>query len=112
VSLFIDTKARTIVFFDSVGSAIPAKIKSFVDKVINQSKIRGTPYKFVDIKTEHQKSNTECGMYSLFFIITMLTGVGENNEQLKSMKRRIDYFKRKGAIQDKTMIFLRDRYFN
>jgi hypothetical protein len=27
----------------------------------------------------HQRSNTECGMYSLFFIITMLTG-GENRD--------------------------------
>jgi len=58
---------------------------------------------------EHQMQNTECGMYSLYFIISML------NEKLdrKKMTRK-DLFEKLQhvRISDKKMKNLRKKYFN
>ena len=75
VSLFINVKNKTIFYFDSAGETIPKQIKKFVDKVIVQgtnlpNKIN---FKFDENHpVEHQYGNTECGIYSLFFIVHML----------------------------------------
>jgi hypothetical protein len=49
-------------------------------------------------------------MYSLFFIITMLTGNTEFEKNM-SMKKRIELFKQK-RIPDKMVWDYRDLYFN
>jgi hypothetical protein len=75
VSLFINIKNKTIFFFDSTGEQIPNQIKKFVDTVIEQGKQLPTPINFMfdqNYPIEHQYGNTECGIYSIFFIIHML----------------------------------------
>ena len=59
---------------------------------------------------EHQKGNNECGMYSLFFIITMLTNK-VNNKKFKNMKQKLNYFT-KNRINDKFVFQKRKQYFN
>jgi len=75
VSLFINIKNNTIFFFDSTGEQIPPQIKKFVNTVIEQGKQLPTPINFKfdqNYPVEHQYGNTECGIYSIFFIIHML----------------------------------------
>ena len=75
VSLFINIKNKTIFFFDSTGEQIPPQIKKFVNTVIEQGKQLPTPINFKfdqNYPVEHQYGNTECGIYSIFFIIHML----------------------------------------
>ena len=75
VSLFINIKNKTIFFFDSTGEQIPNQINKFVDTVIEQGKQLPTPINFKfdqNYPVEHQYGNTECGIYSIFFIIHML----------------------------------------
>lgn len=75
VSLFINIKKHTIFYFDSTGETIPAQIKKFVDDVIKQGHNLKTPINFIfdeNHPVEHQYGNTECGIYSIFFIIHML----------------------------------------
>lgn len=76
VSLFINTKKKNIFYFDSVGNKIPDQIIKFVDKVIEQGKqIKPKPIYFnfdQNYPVEHQYKNTECGVYSIFFISHML----------------------------------------
>ena len=75
VSLFINIKNKTIFFFDSTGEQIPPQIKKFVNTVIEQRKQLPTPINFKfdqNYPVEHQYGNTECGIYSIFFIIHML----------------------------------------
>lgn len=82
ISLFIDVKQKYIYFFDSVGSKIPKRIKKFVDKVTKQGKKLSVPINFTfdqNYPVEHQKGNTECGMYSLFFIINLLKNKFDKN---------------------------------
>jgi hypothetical protein len=75
VSLFINVKNKTIFFFDSAGEKIPAQIEKFTNKVIEQGKQLTEPIHFKfdqNYPVEHQYGNTECGIYSIFFIIHML----------------------------------------
>jgi hypothetical protein len=75
VSLFINVKEKTIFFFDSAGEPIPSQIKKFVDTVIEQGKKLPEPIYFnfdQNYPVEHQYGNTECGIYSIFFITHML----------------------------------------
>ena len=75
VSLFINAKHKNIFFFDSAGEPIPPQIKKFVDTVIEQGKNLSNPIYFdfdQNYPVEHQYGNTECGVYSIFFITHML----------------------------------------
>ena len=72
ISLFINVKKQFIFFFDSTGDAPPKEITKFVKKIIKQGKDVGLHLKYIVNNKEHQKHNTECGMYSLFMIINLL----------------------------------------
>jgi len=75
ISLFINIKKKVIFFFDSVGTKPSKEIMKLVNRIIDQGhklnpKIN---FKFENNNgVEHQYKNTECGIYSLFFIIHML----------------------------------------
>jgi hypothetical protein len=75
ISLFINCKKKFIYFFDSVGHKCPKRIETLVNKIINQGKECNPKIDFKfdqNYPIEHQKKNTECGIYSLFFITHML----------------------------------------
>jgi len=75
VSLFINVKKKTIFYFDSAGETVPTQIKKFADNVIKQGNNLQVPIKFTfdeNHPVEHQYGNTECGIYSIFFVIHML----------------------------------------
>jgi len=76
ISCFINIRKGKIFFFDSAGDPIPNEIKAFVDRVIEQGKtLTPKPIRFTfdqNYPVEHQYHNTECGVYSLFFIVHML----------------------------------------
>lgn len=73
ISLVINVKKKIICFFDSTGYKIPKEVQTFVDRVITQGQKHNIEFKYDDTENiEHQKGGTECGMYSLYFIIYML----------------------------------------
>jgi hypothetical protein len=75
VSMFVNVKNSTIFYFDSAGAKIPAQILKLVLTIMNQGKQLAKPIHFhfdQNYPVEHQYGNTECGMYSLYFIIHML----------------------------------------
>jgi hypothetical protein len=108
VSLFINVRKKTIFYFDSVGEPCPAQIKKFADMVIDQGTKLPNPIKFhfdQNHPVEHQYGNTECGIYSIFFIIHMLedkiTGHYLKTHVLKDEymeKFRKVYFNESGTI--------------
>jgi hypothetical protein len=85
----------------------------FVNIIIEQGKTLKTPIHFIfhqNHPMEHQYKDSECGMYSLFFIITMLSN--EVNEiKFKDIKKKIEFFKKK-RISDFSMEKMRDVYFS
>jgi hypothetical protein len=121
VSLFIDINAKYIIYFDSADNDIPpeiwkknltGKIIPLVNRIINQGNEIGIKLKFYNNSgNQHQQSNTECGMYSLFFIITMLTGETVFTKGKLSNKARRDLFLKR-RIPDKTVFGHRKIYFN
>ena len=73
VSMFINVKKKQIYYFDSAGEPIPPGIKKFADEVTKQGKSLGISFKFdQNHPVEHQYGDTECGIYSLYFIVHML----------------------------------------
>ena len=121
VSLFIDVKEQVIIYFDSVGDKTPNEILVLKDRIVKQGLEIKHPYNNSHIRipiqfsfyqnylNNHQKGNSECGMYSLFFIITMLTDKNKNKKM--NMKQKLDLFNNK-HISDKYVENYRKIYFN
>ena len=74
-SLFIDIKKEFVFYFDSTGDKIPRQIKQFITKICNQYyKLFNKKLSYINnYNIEHQEENTECGIYCLYFIISLLT---------------------------------------
>tara|TARA_Y100000816_G_scaffold289561_1_gene276263 strand:+ start:9334 stop:10518 length:1185 start_codon:yes stop_codon:yes gene_type:complete len=103
VSLFINIKKGKIFYFDSVGKKPPVQIKKFMEKVRQQGINLPEKINFsldMNHPMEHQFGNTECGIYSLYFIISLLED-----------KHDLSYFK-KTRIPDKKIQKFRKVYFN
>lgn len=74
ISLFINIKTLQIYFFDSTGDKPPKQVEKFINKVIEQGKIKNLEFKVKINNVKHQKKDTECGIYSLFFMVEMVKG--------------------------------------
>lgn len=101
ISLFINIPKKLIFFFDSAGDKAPKEIEAFVKRVMAQGKALNIDFTFdQNYPNEHQFSTTECGMYSLYFIINMLEDK-LTPEFLKTQR-----------ITDEKMMAFRPKYFN
>ena len=114
-----DVEGPFIFYFDSTGREAPVEIKSLINRIAEQYN-NFSQHKKIKLYNnngrDHQKSNTECGMYSLFFIITMLTNNLEDksmsNGELKlGFNEKIALF-RDATIPDKYVELYRHKYFN
>lgn len=130
VSMFIDMvdPEPYMFYFNSTAEPMPSEVRDLMDRIQEQwaslplhkgsSHKDGKNKKLIeytsDDKVEHQYSNTECGMYSLFFIITCLTrkvggfktlGSGLSREKI------IEMFAGKTRIPDRYMLKFRNLYF-
>jgi len=75
ISMFVNIKKAKIFFFDSTGDPPPKEVKDLIKKIKEQGHSLNKPINFkVDSNEgiEHQYGNTECGIYSIFFIVHML----------------------------------------
>ena len=99
VALFINIKKRKIYYFDSYGEKPDDQILKFINKVIEQGKELNIKFNYKYNEKRHQYSNSECGMYSLYFII--------ENLKDSSIKKLFNE-----SIKDDEMIHLRKVYFN
>jgi len=113
VALYVDMDERLMFFFDSNGDKQKAQIEKFMKTLEDQATALGTPLKRIsNLGWRHQNENTECGMYSMYFLITMLSGKPSGEEpQSISMKKRMNMFLTK-RIADKYMKMYRKIYFN
>ena len=74
ISLFVNLKKKEIYFFDSVGNEIPKEINTLVSNIKKQGSQMVPPilFNFKENTIKHQSGDTECGVYSLYFIIHMI----------------------------------------
>jgi hypothetical protein len=93
ISIFVNIKKKKIFFFDSTGDKIPNKVMVLVNRIKSQG-IKLTPkinFKFDSNEgIEHQYGNTECGIYSIYFIVNMLRDK-TSDEYLKTHILKDDY---------------------
>lgn len=129
VSLFTDLKDKQkpfIMYFDSAGDEIQPEIKQLADRIIEQADNLGIKLTSNYQPFEHQRGNSECGMYCLYYIISLLTGkagklthTGGNGENSRSelidlpdYAAKVEYFKGGQRIPDQYVFKKRDEYFN
>jgi len=99
ISMFINIKKKYIIYFDSNGNEPPPEVNKFVDTIISQGKQLGIDFEYYKNSIEHQETESECGMYCLYFIVEML-------------KDRSPTYFLKNKIDDEEVFKLRKKYFN
>ena len=103
ISMFINIKKKRIFFFDSVGDKAPPQIMALVNRIKEQG-LKLDPkldFKFDSNEdVEHQYGNTECGVYSLYFVIHMLED------------KTTEHYLKTHILKDKYMNKYRKIYFN
>ena len=75
VAMYSDLKNKKVYFFDSYGTRPDARISKFMRRI--GKNIENNSLKNIDIRHNthrHQYKNSECGVYSLNFIIRLLKG--------------------------------------
>lgn len=103
ISMFINIKKGHIFFFDSVGRKAPKEIMAFVDRVKKQGEelVKKIHFKYDENHPiEHQYGNTECGIYSIFFIVHMLED------------KITEHYMKTHVLKDEYMQKFRKVYFN
>jgi len=71
VAFLIDNVSKTMEYFDSAGDKPNKCIKSFIELL---KKTLLSKYTYKINKKVHQKQNSECGVYAMYFIIQRLLG--------------------------------------
>ena len=103
ISMYIDLSMKDpyIFYFDSNGDTAMPEIITLADRIIEQGKKIGMNISFYENHPkEHQLGDSECGMYSLYMIIELLTG-----------KKKYEYFINE-RVPDKDVERFRNIYFN
>ena len=103
ISMFINIKKKKIFFFDSTGDKPASQIIALVERIKEQG-INLNPkinFKFDSNEgVEHQYGNTECGIYSLYFIVHMLED------------KMTEHYLKTHILKDEYMNKFRHIYFN
>jgi hypothetical protein len=103
ISMFINIKKKEIFFFDSTGDKASKPILDLVKRIKDQGESLNPKivFKFDSNEgIEHQYGNTECGIYSLYFIVHMLED------------KMTDYYLKTHILKDEYMNKFRKIYFN
>ncbi len=98
VAYYLDIPNRLAIYWDSTAEDIPRQILKFHKKIVNQGKELNMTIKLLKNKIEHQKKDTECGIYCIYFL-----------EKMLEMKYPILFTKR---ISDDEVYKYRYKYFN
>jgi len=100
ISLFADLTKGQIYYSDSMGTRQPKEVNEFmkqIEKYLTEIK-KMTNLDIRYNKTQHQKGNSECGVYSINFILRLLKGKTFDHLTRKRLtdnqvnKCRIKYF--------------------
>lgn len=129
VSMFIDLDEGLIFYYDSALHPVPHAVSRLKNEIMKQGADLEQPilFKYMRNDYDHQKTNSECGMYSIFFIVTCLTRKldrrilnmmhGRGGTEMRGgsvrlpMKRVLDLFTKPG-LHDGIMRAYRNVYFN
>ena len=100
LTLFVDVNNKFILFFNSTGDKPTQEIRKLIERIQKQANSISLDLKYLENEKNHQRENTECGIYCLYCISELL----ENNKEP-------EYFLTH-RIPDKKMEELRYHFFN
>lgn len=100
VATYIDIPSKKMYYFDSEGLRCPTRIKKIFHN-LKRSEENADLQFYSNYGVVHQKSNHECGMYCIYFILYMI--------QYNDFGHFSDV---KALISDEEMGKLRQKYFN
>ena len=103
ISMFINIKKKQIFFFDSVGTKAPSQVMDLVNRIKEQGKQMNPKILFTfdeNHPVEHQYGNSQCGIYSIFFIVHMLED------------KITDHYLKTHILKDEYIARFRKVYFN
>lgn len=95
VSLFININKSDITYFDSYGLDAPNNIKHYINQLITNFNKINVNLKYNYNNKRHQYGGSECGVYSMYFILQSL-----NNKSIYDINSK--------TIKDKDMNLLRN----
>lgn len=72
-SMFLDLRKKQLYYFDSYGKPIHPNMNHFGKTIVSQGENYNFPIEFIKLKQIHQKKDSECGIYCLYFISSLLT---------------------------------------
>lgn len=72
IAAVIHLKHGYICYFDSLGKPIKPQVKDFIDRIMKQGNDLNITFNYIENKFQHQKTNTECGLYTMYFLIESL----------------------------------------
>jgi uncharacterized protein Veg len=98
VALYLDLVRYKVYYFDSYGMEPPSEIKKLVERIQEQGTNLGKNIEYKYNQTRHQYKNSECGVYSMHFIVQLL----ERKQSFEKMQET--------QIKDESMIRKR-KYF-
>lgn len=71
VAMFLDIDNRMLEYYDSYGEKAPKEVRMFYEQLNSSSRSGWT---FKENTKVHQRKNSECGVYSIHFIVRRLSG--------------------------------------
>lgn len=101
VAFFIDNINKTCEYFDSVGGDPNQCIKKFI-KYLLDYKIPG--YTYLQNNIVHQRKNSECGVYSIHYIVERLKGKTFNDLSLNVINDDDMHLNRQYFFRTKSII--------
>jgi hypothetical protein len=119
--MFVDMDQSLIFYYDSAVNAVPRQINKLKKEIMKQGKKLDNPilFKYIQNDYNHQKTNTECGMFSIFFVVTFTTHNLDDHFQtiMKGGKKQLTikdiiHIFTKPGINDDLMTSYRKIYFN
>ena len=79
VSFYGNLREGKLYYFDSYGFKPPKEVKKLVERLTEQGKKHNIPMEYRQNKVRHQYKESECGVYSIHFIESMLNGKSFDN---------------------------------
>ncbi len=71
VAIYLDLQNRVMEYYDSYGVRAGKHVKAFLESLSARD---GKPWIYKENRNENQRKDSECGVYSIHFIVRRLTG--------------------------------------
>ena len=97
ISMYVDLYKDKILYFDSYGEPPPKEVKVLVKRLQKQGNEIGRELEYKENKIRHQYKHSECGIYCINFIVSMLEGksfeeITENKVNDDTINLKRDFF--------------------